>query len=76
MIFLYTIIPVEYIFDEEENNNQISQEKFQEIQVKKGQASIMCQSLPGGEMKVTRVISTNAQDYLKPEWQPGAILPK
>jgi len=73
-MFLYTIIPLEYIFGEDEDCNEPSREKSKEVEVKKGQASILCQLSSSGEMKINRVISSNPQDYLNPEWQPGAIL--
>lgn len=75
-MFLYTIVPIEYIFGEMEDDGDYSQEKFHEVEIKKGQTSIMCQSLPSGEMRVNRIISTNPQDYLKTDWQPGSIVSK
>lgn len=74
-MLLYTIIPLEIIFDEEDEKHALV-ESPKEIEIKNGQTSIMCQQLPSGEMRVNRIISTNPQDYLNPHWQPGAIMRK
>lgn len=67
-MLLYTIVPPEMIFDE-------SQEELpQEIEIKDGSVSLLCQTFPGGEMRISRIISSNPQDYLKPGWQPGSIV--
>lgn len=68
-MLLYTIVPSEAIFDSESDNN----EGQQEVEITLGQASLLAQSLPGGQFKISRIISTNPQDFLKPEWQPGNI---
>lgn len=67
-MILYTIYPLEMVLEEE------SEEQTQEVEIKAGSVSLMCQSLPGGEMKISRVISTNPQDYLNPQWQPGKTI--
>jgi len=70
---LYTIIPPEIIFGDDPETEFRQEKSVAEIEVKKGSVSIFCQPV-GDEMKITRLISTNPQDYLKPEWQPGAVL--
>ncbi|HOP73873.1 MAG TPA: YlzJ-like family protein [Bacillota bacterium] len=67
-MILYTIYPLEMVLEEE------SEEQTQEVEIKAGSVSLMCQCLPGGEMKISRVISTNPQDYLNPQWQPGKTI--
>jgi hypothetical protein len=70
----YTIVPLEYIFEEEcENDGQNKHEK-EEIEIRKEGLSLMAQSIAPGEYKITRIISTNANDYLRPEWQPGVTV--
>lgn len=69
-MLLYTIIPMESIFESETDN----QEDFHEIEIMQGQASLLIQSISGGKYKITRIISTDPQDYLRPEWQPGTII--
>jgi len=69
-MLLYTIIPPEYIF--EESDPETEQEA--EFEIKRGSLSLLVQPLPGGQAKVSRIISTNAQDYLNPQWQPGSIM--
>lgn len=70
-MLLYTIVPMESIFESETDN----QEDFHdEIEIIQGRASLLIQSLAGGKYKITRLISTDPQDYLRPEWQPGRII--
>lgn len=68
-MLLYTIVPNESIFDSEIDYNGGQQE----MEIALGQASLLVQSLPGGRYKINRIISTDPQDFLKPEWQPGTI---
>lgn len=67
---LYTIVPPESLYEED------SWESPTEIEIKEGSVSLICQLVPNGEIKITRLISSNPQDYLKPEWQPGSLVPR
>jgi hypothetical protein len=72
---LYTIVPPEIIFGEsEETAEGGSDNSLQEIEIKEGGASLLVQRLPNGQSRLSRVISTDPQDYLKPEWQPGSLM--
>ena len=71
-MILYTIIPPEIIFDEPDSQKE--EEQQSDVEIKRGGLSLMVQPLPGGQAKVTRIISTNAQDYLNPQLQPGTIM--
>jgi uncharacterized protein (DUF2141 family) len=72
---LYTIVPIEYIFEAEEIADDDSEkQKDEDIEITKEGVSLMVQSLASGQYKVTRIISTNPNDYLRPEWQPGVIM--
>lgn len=71
----YTIVPLEYIFEEEESeNDEGNKQDNEDIEIKKEGVSLMLQSLPSGEYKIKRIISTNASDYLRPEWQPDVTV--
>lgn len=72
-MMLYTIIPFEAIFDSESETGPTG-DSLGEVEIRQGQASLLAQQLPGGQYKITRIISTDSQDYLKPEWQPGTIM--
>ncbi len=72
-MMLYTIIPFEAIFDAEAESD-LAQDSLGDVEIKQGQASLLTQPLPGGQFKINRIISTDPQDYLKPEWQPGSIM--
>lgn len=71
-MMLYTIIPLEAIFDPETETS--SGESTAEVEIKQGPVSLLAQPLPGGQYKINRIISTDPQDYLRPEWQPGSIM--
>jgi len=71
-MMLYTIIPSEAIFDSEPETGLT--ENSSEVEIKQGSVSLLTQALPGGQYKINRIISTDPQDYLKPEWQPGSIM--
>jgi hypothetical protein len=72
---LYTIVPIEYIFAVEEiEDDQSEKQKDEDIEITKEGVSLLVQSLAPGQYKVTRIISTNPNDYLRPEWQPGVIM--
>ncbi|NLY75843.1 MAG: hypothetical protein GX075_11165 [Firmicutes bacterium] len=70
-MFLYTIISPEAIFDESGSETGVAQN---EVEIRRGETSLVAQALPDGQFKITRIISTDPQDYLKPEWQPGTIM--
>ncbi|HBF38496.1 MAG TPA: hypothetical protein DDW50_14405 [Firmicutes bacterium] len=69
----YTIVPLEYIFEgeEESEESESKKQKNDDIEIKREGVSLMVQSSDAGHYKITRLISTNPNDYLKPEWQPG-----
>jgi hypothetical protein len=71
----YTIVPLEYIFDEEESeDNEPNKPKKEDFEIKREGVSLMVENLPSGDYQIKRIISTNPNDYLRSEWQPGAIL--
>lgn len=70
---LYTIIPSEAIFDSESETSALESSVGQ-VEIKQGSVSLLTQPLPGGQYKIDRIISTDPQDYLRPEWQPGSIM--
>jgi hypothetical protein len=72
-MILYTIIPLEAVFDWETENG-FHEFSTDEVLIKQGSVSLLTQPLPGGQYKINRIISTDPQDYLKPEWQPGSIM--
>jgi hypothetical protein len=72
---LYTIIPLEYIFEEEDpEESEPPKHKNEEIEIKKDGVSLLVQSLVSGEYQIKRIISTNPHDYLRQEWQPGVTV--
>lgn len=70
---LYTIIPFEAIFDPDLESGPL-QSSGDEVEIKQGSVSLLTQPLPGGQFKINRIISTDPQDYLRPEWQPGSTM--
>lgn len=72
-MILYTVIPIESIFDFE-TETDLAQNSPNEVEILQGRVRLLTQPLSGGQYKITRIISTDPQDYLKLEWQPGTIM--
>lgn len=70
MTILWSVIPLEVLYA---STCDASAVETQEIQM--GQARMVISSAPFGMAKVERLISPNPRDYLRPEWQPGALIP-
>lgn len=70
---LYTIVPIETIFEEEESSG-IGKFTPAPITIRRDGIELLAEQLPGGEYRIQRLISTNPQDFLNPKWQPGSIL--
>lgn len=64
---LYTIVPQDQIFYEDEPS-------IGSREVNVGGAIMQVQTMEDGFGKITRVISTNPQDYLNPQFQPGTTI--
>ena len=75
-MFLYTIIPLEYIFEDDEDEELQKPATNTEVEIKRGNASLMVSSVEGGQAKISRIISTDPRDFLNPNWQPGVIIPQ
>lgn len=76
-MFLYTIVPLEYIFDtdnDEKEPDEPGRKEPEEVQIKQNGVTVLAQPLPGGQMKITRLVSTNPQHYLQSDWQPGTVI--
>lgn len=69
-MILYTIIPPEEIFAEEE----WSQEAAPPLEVQVDGVILSVSPGKRGSARVERVISTNPEDYLRPSFQPGNLL--
>jgi hypothetical protein len=72
IMILYTIFPEEVIFAEAETENQYPEAP--PVEIEKNGVRLMVRTLAGGRAEVIRVISTDPQDFMNPEWQPGMIL--
>lgn len=70
---LYTIVPLEIIFADEEPSIE-SIADHQEVELNQEGIRLMVQQSVSGQYKISRLISTNPQDYLRAEWQPGSII--
>lgn len=71
-MLLYTVVPEEFIFAAEEGTAQVTAPL--EVEIKMGTVSLLGQPLPNGRFQINRMISSNSQDYLNPQWQPGMLL--
>ncbi len=69
-MLLYTVMPLETIFaePEEERAGVAAAEQMMEI----GGVPVMIRADGAGGAVITRLLSTDPQHYLDPQWQPGA----
>ncbi|HEY8464334.1 MAG TPA: YlzJ-like family protein [Bacillota bacterium] len=70
-MLLYTVVPEEFIFAQDQTDNSPFQP---EVEIKMGGVSLLGQPLGNGRVVIKRIISSNSQDYLNPNWQPGMVL--
>lgn len=54
-------------------SDQFVQSPWQEV--KRGDVTMLCSPAENGMGRIERLISPRPQDYLKAEWQPGALVP-
>ncbi len=67
-MILYSIIPVEVVFSEQNNDNY----KFVEIEYE-GE-KVVASQLSNNTYRINRVISTSPKVYLNPKLMPGEII--
>ncbi len=65
---LWTIIPAEVIF----NNWPIAPTEYAEINY--AGTMLITENISPGQYRIVRIMSTNPQDFLRPELQPGMVL--
>lgn len=65
MMVIYTPIPVDSLFNSEDQDRQFTEFPY-------GDARVVAEISAQGSCRVVRVISTNPQDFLRPELQPGS----
>ncbi len=71
-MILYTIMPLELVM-EGMGNQETSQER-REIEIEVEGRKLVVQPQSATEGRVVRLLSTNPEDYLKGEWQPGSLI--
>lgn len=69
MTLMWTIVPVNHIFDSFEDKRP----SYQEIQYQG--VTMLVTPIENGMGTVVRLISPNPQDYLNPAFQPGSTVP-
>ena len=69
-MLLYTVVPEEFIFELETQKPDAAPE----VEIKMGTVTLLGQSLPNGQFRINRIISSDSRDYLNPHWQPGMVL--
>ena len=73
-MMLYTIVPMEAIFVEEESTGIGVSSLPSPIMIRRDGIDLLVEQQPGREYRIQRLISTNPRDFLNPKWQPGSIL--
>ncbi len=67
-MILWTPIPLEDVLDGFATGGPPPRE------VRIGRALLLVDDIGSGQGRVVRLISGNPDDYLKPEWAPGAVV--
>lgn len=65
---IYTPIPVDFLFNYSEDKAR----RFTEFPY--GEARVVAEMSAEGSYRVVRVISSDPQDFLRPELQPGSVI--
>jgi hypothetical protein len=74
-MLLYTIYPPEAIFENGDWESAVdSPGSMEELEIQRGGVHLLVHPLAGGQGQIHRIISTDPQDYLNPEWQPGSLI--
>ncbi len=68
MTILYTPVPLEVVLD------GFLGAVARPVEVRMGDALLLVEETGFGQGRVTRLISGDPYDYLKPEWAPGAMV--
>ena len=66
-MILWTIMPLELVFGQEELSNP-----YEEIEY--ANTKMMVEKVSENQCRVVRILSTDPQDYLRNDIQPGMIL--
>ncbi|WP_371371197.1 YlzJ-like family protein [Sporomusa aerivorans] len=66
---LWTIMPVEMIFQQEAEE---SQNNYEEVEY--AGAKVMVERINDNKCRIVRIISSNPMDYLRDDIQPGVCL--
>ncbi|MCL6445527.1 MAG: YlzJ-like family protein [Alicyclobacillus sp.] len=69
MMLLWTIVPVDAVMDDPSAPSP----EYQEI-TREG-VTMLVTPMENGYGRLERLVSPRPQDYLRPEWQPGAMIP-
>jgi len=62
---IYTHVPAEWLMDNSGEERQFTEIPF-------GQATVIAEVMEDGTCKVVRLISSNPDDYMHPDLQPGS----
>ena len=68
MSLLWSIVPTDSIFATETKDISLLRS------VPAAEATMILSDVGGGMGKIERLLSTNPNDYLRPEWQPGCLV--
>lgn len=68
MSLLWSIVPTDSVFATE------TKDEYLVRYLPAAEASMVLSDAGGGMGKIERLLSTNPNHYLKPEWQPGCLV--
>lgn len=70
-MMLYSIVPPEVIWSPPPDGAG----PVEDVALGPGMARALCAIAPDGTRTLQRLVSVNPRDYLRPQWQPGAVAP-
>lgn len=67
-MIIWTVFPEEMVL-----KNTLEEEVPQYEEIEYGGTKVMVEKISPSQYRIVRILSSNPQDYLRPELQPGAV---
>lgn len=67
-MIIWTVMPEEMVLE----NIQVQQSPHYE-EIEYGGTKLMVERMSSSQCRIVRILSSNPQDYLRPEFQPGVV---
>lgn len=64
---MHTVMPIEVIFPAQEQSISLKEMPYNGV-------NLLVEQLPDGRKRIERIISSDPQDFLNPQMQPGTMI--